>query len=79
MNLYLLTTSGLGDFYLVAKSSNDAQNLLKKLLDEAGYGISDCRKVINIRIVAAQLEPSYSDRSKMNFTSGNNLIIDNQQ
>jgi transcription elongation factor GreA-like protein len=72
--LYLLSTQGLGDFYLVANSPNDAEDKLKLLLNKSDYGISEKRKVINIKLLAEEL---YNfPETKPNFSSGNTLILE---
>jgi len=73
MKLYLLSTQGLGDFYLVAKSPNDAEAKLKGLLDLADYGFSDKRKVDNIKLLAEEL--GEFPEAKPFFSSGNRLIL----
>ncbi len=74
MKLYILTTSGLGDFYLVAKSPNDAESKLKILLDKADYGIREKRKVENIRLLTEELGEFPTGRP--NFSSGNRLVLE---
>lgn len=72
--LYLLSTQGLGDFYLVAETPNDAEDKLKVLLNKSDYGISDKRKVNNIKLLAEEL---YNfPENKPNFSSGNRLILE---
>ena len=72
--LYLLSTEELGDFYLVAKTPNDAEDKLKELLNKADYGFTRNRKVINIRLLAEEL---YNfPENKPNFSSGNKLILE---
>lgn len=73
MNLYKLTTEGLGVFYAVANSPNDAQGLLMTLLDKADYGFYSYRQVINIELLAKKLDEF--PVSVPNFSSGNKLII----
>lgn len=72
-NLYLLSTVGLGDFYIISLDPTSAENLLKSLLSKADYGISDKRKVKNISILASEL--GEFPAGKPSFSSGNNLII----
>lgn len=73
MKLYLLTTKGLGDFYLIAKTPNDAEEKLKSLLDKADYGFSDKRKVENIKLLAEEVG-SFPESTPF-FSSGHNLIL----
>lgn len=74
MKLYLLTTSGLGDFYLVAKSPNDAESKLSTLLDKADYGFREKRKVENIRLLSEEVGEFPAGRP--NFSSGNRLVLE---
>jgi len=73
MKLYLLTTRGLGDFYLVSRNPNEAELKLKGLLDEADYGFSEKRKVENIKLLAEELDSF--PKGKPFFSSGNNFIL----
>lgn len=47
-NLYLITTRGLGDFYVLAVDPTRAQEALMFLLVESSYGLPPDRKVISI-------------------------------
>lgn len=73
VNLYLLSTVGLGDFYLISPDPTSAERLLESLLNKADYGLSDKRKVIRISILTSELGEFPS--GKPNFSSGNKLII----
>jgi hypothetical protein len=73
MTLYLLTTKGLGDFYIIAKDSLHATNVLGLNLDKADYGFSSQREVENIKIIAKEIT-TFSE-GKLNFSSGNKLIL----
>lgn len=74
MNLYLLETQKLGDFYLIAKTPNDAKDKLEGDLDKADYGFSDDRKVKVITLLAEELgefpegTPNFSSKNKLLFT-----------
>ena len=72
--LYLLTTQGVGDFYLVANTPNDAEDNLKKLLNKADYAITEKRKVINIKLLSEELY-NFPENTP-NFSSGNRLILE---
>lgn len=74
MNLYLLSTQGLGDFYVVSESPNDAIAHLNKLLDIADYGFTDRRKVINTKLLSEEVY-EFSDTGRPFFSSGNRLIL----
>lgn len=72
MNLYLLTTRGLGEFYMVANDPTEAEGRLQELLARADYGIRDKRQVINIQWLATEIG---TFREKPFFSSGNKLIL----
>lgn len=71
--LFLVSTKGLGDFYIVATTPNDAETTLTSALNKTDYGFSKDRKITNIKILADQLMDFPS--GKPFFSSGNNLII----
>lgn len=71
--LYLLSTVGLKDFYVVSTSSTEAEQKLKQMLDQESYGYSSDRKIKNIQILSEELYDF--PEGKPNFSSGNNLII----
>ncbi len=54
MKLYLLSTKGVGNFYLIAKNPNDAEMKLKHLLNSSDYGFEPSRKVCNIQLIAEE-------------------------
>ena len=73
MELYLVSTVGLGDFYIVEKCPTSAVAKLRELLSKSDYGISDKRIVTNIKILGKEL---YNfPENKPNFSSGNTLIL----
>ena len=63
-NLYLVTTSGLGDYHVLANDPTEAQNSLKRILDEQNYGTSDHRRIISIKWLAEAFGKSLSDDTK---------------
>lgn len=73
MKLYLLTTHGLGDFYLVSKDPNEAEIKLTELLNKADYGFRYQRKVENIKLLAEKL--GEFPVGIPNFSSENRLIL----
>jgi hypothetical protein len=73
MKLFLLTTDGLGDYYIIAETPNDAEKLLKTQLNEAGYGFSSYRIVRNIKILTNEIKIGFND--KLNFNNDNRMII----
>lgn len=63
-NLYFVTTQGLGDFHILANDPTEAQNALKKILDEQNYGTSDSRRITNIKWLAEAFGQALQDKSK---------------
>lgn len=77
MNLYLLTTTGLGDYYVVASDPTSAECHLKSMLDSADYGYTHNRKVVNIKLMATKVQNDFGVSKRPNFSSGDNLILTN--
>ena len=73
MKLFLLTTEGLGDYYIIAETPNDAEKLLGTQLNEADYGFSSNRIVRNIKILTSEIKKGFND--KLNFNDNNRMII----
>ena len=73
MKLFLLTTEGLGDYYIIAETPNDAEKLLDTQLNEADYGFSSNRIVRNIKILTSEIKIGFND--KLNFNDNNRMII----
>ena len=73
MQLFLLTTEGLGDYYIIAETPNDAEKLLDTQLNEADYGFSSNRIVRNIKILTSEIKIGFND--KLNFNDNNRMII----
>ena len=73
MTLYLITTEGLGDYYAIANTFDEAANMLTSKLKEAEYGFSKKRVVKGISIVTNKV--TSDGRSKPHFTDNNRLII----
>jgi hypothetical protein len=74
MKLYLLSTKGLGDYYVIAQSTDAAETELIRLLNLAEYGFSGNREVNNIKLISKEL--TYFPKDKPNFTNrGGELII----
>ena len=71
--LFLLKTRGVGSFYIVAKSMDDAENLLWRLLSEADYGFDSERIVEHIDIVTNELIRDFRD--EIYFDDDNRLIL----
>ncbi len=74
MNLYLLTTKGLGDFYIVEESPNDAEDKLTNVLTIADYGFVKDRKIINIKLIAQEMQ-EYNNKPFINGDSERRLIL----
>ncbi len=64
MNLYLLTTNGLGDYHVIANNPTEAQEFLKQTLDKQNYGFSYQRRVTNIQWIAEEPSTALSDKSQ---------------
>lgn len=73
MTLFLLSTKGLGDFYVVESCPTSAVNRLNDLLETANYGHKEHRKVDTIKIIANELY--CFPENKPNFSSENRLIL----
>ena len=56
MDLYLVTTSGLGSFYVVANHPTEAQEKLSTKFSKINYGFQSDRKVLKIEFVTSVLE-----------------------
>ena len=57
----------LGTFYIVARSYDEAGELLEKRLNEADYGFSSYREYNRIDHIATE-EVDYADKSKQSFS-----------
>lgn len=55
-NLYLLTTQGLGQFYVIANDPTQAQNALIDLLGKEDYSFRYKRTIINIQWLAKTMD-----------------------
>lgn len=73
MTLYLIETSGLGDFYVLSDGTTNAELKLSKMLDKADYGFSKDRAIVSIKIIAHEILEF--PKGRPNFSSGNRLII----
>ena len=72
--LFIVTTRGLGDFYVVSVSFDLAAQFVKDELDAQDYGYSGARVITNVKFVCKQC---FSNGRR--FLSGdngeNNLLI----
>lgn len=73
MNLYLLKTKGLGEFYLIAKTPNDAQNKLESDLEKSDYGFYKDREVEVITLLSKKMKDF--PEGKPNFSSSHKLLF----
>lgn len=75
MNLYILETNKMGNFYVIAKTPNDAKEKLEGDLNKANYGLSDSREVRVITLLAKEIGnfpvdiPNFSSKNKLLFLS----------
>ncbi len=56
LNLYQLKTIGIGGFYILAEDPTEAQKRLSKILDKSDYGVFTDRDIVNIRLIATEME-----------------------
>jgi hypothetical protein len=70
--LYLLKTSGGRSYYVMAFDPTAAESLLKFYLDKADYGFSSHRLILQISVIAKEIEDF---NGKPNFTSDLDLLI----
>lgn len=61
-NLYLVTTKGLGEHYVVAADPAEAENALLAIYNKQNYGYSSDRKITNIKILAESFRPDFRDK-----------------
>lgn len=74
MKLYLLETQGLNSFYVVAKDPTEAENRLKKLLEEGDFGFTSRRLVTSINLLSEEV-PLFGGKPKPNFNDEYRLIL----
>ncbi len=70
--LYLLTC-GTGDYYVLAKSPNDAKEFLELALEVAEYDFSKNREVTNIKLLAKEIGEFPKDKPR--FSEDGDLIL----
>ena len=73
MKLYLLTTIGLGDFYVISNTSSQAEDILINALNKADYGFRYERIIKNIKIITGEVTNFPQDIP--NFSTENRLLI----
>ena len=72
-NLYELTVRRGKTFFVIALTPNEAQNILKTLLDKAEWWFSKDRDVVNIKLIATEYH--CFPEGKPAFSENENLII----
>jgi hypothetical protein len=55
MKLYLVSTFGLGDYYVVANATTEAEDAVKSLLHKKDYGFSRQREVVQTKHLAEEM------------------------
>jgi len=70
--LYLLTTEGLGEFYVVADNTLEAESALLTELQSQSYGTSDSRQVMNIRFITQEMGGNCNHKRKL-------LVVNNEK
>jgi len=63
-NLYLVSTSGLGQFHVIANDPTEAERALIKIFNDQDYGFRSDRRVTDIKWLAEALKPDYRDNKK---------------
>lgn len=72
--LYRITTKGVGDIYVVARSFDEAAKKMEERLDASQYGFSGDRKPSSIDIIAEE-RLNYLHEDRQFFSDGDNLIV----
>jgi len=72
MKLYLLKTERIGEFYVVADSLNEAEEVLMKNLNEADYGVSNARTLKSIEVITSEV---HQFAGKPFFSGGDRLLL----
>ena len=73
LNLYLVKTKKLGEYYVVATNPTTAQEKVEADLMKSDYGYSAGREVEIIQLLAREVQDFPKD--KPNFSGGNNLLF----
>ncbi len=75
-NLYLVSTSGLGQFYVIANDPTEAEKALIKIFDDQDYGFKKDRRVTNIQWLAAEaFKPDYRKKPFLSDKETRLLIV----
>ena len=70
--LYKVETNGLGVFYVIAKSFDDAAEVTINRLTDSDYGYSSSREIKSVELIAKQ---SFMGYNKQFFSGDNNNLI----
>lgn len=70
--LYLISTSGLGDFYVISENATEAQTKLEDQLNSASYGGFSGREITNIRILSKE---NIGDDNRLFFSENKRLVL----
>ena len=74
-NLYLLTTLGLGDYYIVAENPKEAEDALMEIFKNQDYGFAKNRRVISIKWLSKELYPALNQEHFLSDNEARLLII----
>ena len=71
INLYLVHTRGIGDFYVVATSFDGARDVVEDTLHSQDYGYTDARDVLSIDLIRTSHiyngKPFLSGKDSINY------------
>lgn len=73
--LYLISTSGVGDFHVIAEDPTTAENILKSILDKCDYGFSSDRRITSIKIIDAEPQKGLKDESLPHLSDKSKRLI----
>lgn len=73
IKLYRITTNGLGTFYVVSNSFDNAAKILENNLSNSDYGISTQRKIISIYELGCE---HFFNGKQVFSTDDSTLLID---
>lgn len=59
MKILYRIDNGLGSYFVIAEHPTEAQNKLKKILDDNDYGFSSKREVISITPLATEIDNEF--------------------
>lgn len=79
MNLYKVTTSGIGCFYVISTDFTSASDIVKSTLDKADYGFTHKREVKEIELVTKEIMNYSIGKKEPYITDENRLIIQKKE